>query len=77
MNKHADFLIALADALDEEGEFEKADIIDKDFEEFLKLLESGELVFDEQFSGGARDPRGPYSSWGRTDTPVFGISGPQ
>jgi hypothetical protein len=76
MNRNAAFLIALADALDHEGKFELADIVDKDFEEFLKLLEEGDLVFDESFSGGARDPRGPYSSWG-PETFTFSVPGPQ
>ena len=70
------FLIALADQLDEEGRFEEADIIDENFQEWLRLLEEGELDFDFTYSGGSRDPRGPYSNRGR-ELPIFGIPGPQ
>ena len=62
---YAKFLISLADQLDREGELNKADIIDKDFEEFVKLLENGELDFDFSAYQGYRDPRGPYSNQGR------------
>jgi hypothetical protein len=64
MNKYAQFLVSLANQLDAEGKTEQADIIDSDFEEFLKLLENGDLEFYEVFSGGARDVRGPYSNLG-------------
>lgn len=74
---HADFLITLADQLDLEGRFEEADIIDKDFQEFLELLESGKLDFDPRFPGGARDPRQPYSNKGSGPIPAFGVPGPQ
>jgi len=70
------FLLKLADQLDEEGKFQKADIVDKDFEEFLRLLEEGKLDFDFTYSGGSRDPRGPYSSRGR-ELPAVGVPGPQ
>ena len=73
---YAQILIALADQLDKEGKFEEADIIDEDFETFLKLLEEGKLDFDFTYSGGQRDPRGPYSNRGR-EMPAFGVPGPQ
>jgi hypothetical protein len=57
------FLIALANKLDEEGKYELADNIDKDFEEFLKLLEEGKLNFDFEFFG-IRNPNKPYSNRG-------------
>jgi hypothetical protein len=76
MTKYAKFLISLADELDLEGKFEEADIIDENFEEFIKLLEEGELNFDFTYSGGQRDPRGPYSNRGR-ELPAFGVPGPQ
>jgi len=72
MIKYAEFLIALANQLDQEGKHELADIVDKDFEEFLELLESGELTTEEMFSGGQRNPRLPYSSRG-SETPIFGV----
>jgi len=77
VSPHAEFLIALADQLDREGKFEDADLIDEKFQEFLKLLESGELDFDPRFSGGARDPRQPYSNKGSGPIPAFGVPGPQ
>ncbi|MHA2218922.1 MAG: hypothetical protein ACXACY_23620 [Candidatus Hodarchaeales archaeon] len=70
------FLVSLADQLDREGKYRFADIIDEDFEEFLRLLEEGKLDFDFEFSGGSRDPRGPYSNRGR-ELPLFGVPGPQ
>ena len=70
-------LIALADQLDAEGKTELADVIDKDFDEFLEMLESGELDFDFTFSGGARDPRGPYSNRGCHTKSLCDIDGPQ
>ena len=76
MRKNAEFLLSLADRLDQEGKHELADIIDKNFEEFLELLESGELTTEELFSGGQRDPRLPYSNRG-AELPIFGIPGPQ
>lgn len=76
MNRFATLLIVLADQLDLEGKFEEADVIDENFEEFLKLLEEGELDFDFTFSGGQRDPRGPYSNRGR-ELPAYGVPGPQ
>jgi hypothetical protein len=76
MATHREFLIALADQLDQEGKSELADIVDKDFEEFLELLESGEFVFDPTLSGGQRDPRLPYNGRG-TEVFTFGIPGPQ
>jgi len=71
-----DKLIALANQLDAEGKTEEADEIDKNFEEFLELLESGELDFDFTFSANSRDPRGPYSNEGR-EVQISGIDGPQ
>lgn len=76
MRRHAEFLVALADRLDQEGNHELADVIDKDFEEFLDLLESGELDINQPFSGGQRDPRQPYSGRG-TEMFTFGVPGPQ
>lgn len=73
----ARLLIALADRLDQEGQFEKADIIDDNFQDFLELLESGEFDFAPWLSGGSRDPRGPYSSRGIGPMPAFGVPGPQ
>jgi hypothetical protein len=75
--KNVLFLIALADQLDMEGKFNEADVVDEDFEEFLKLLEEGELTFDYSYSGSARDPRTPYSNPGRGPLPAYGIPGPQ
>jgi hypothetical protein len=72
----AEFLIALANQLDLEGKFYKADEIDKDFAEFIKLLEEGELDFNTTFSGGSRDPEGPYSNRGSTKS-LCDIPGPQ
>ena len=69
--------MSLANDLDNNGEFEEADKIDSDFEEFLKLLEEGKLTFDYTYSGGARDPRTPYSNPGRGPLPAYGIPGPQ
>ena len=70
--KNIKFLIALANQLDQEGHFEKADLIDENFEEFLKLLGDGKIKFDFTFSGGQRDPNGPYNNFG-TEVPIFGI----
>jgi len=77
MYKYMKRLISLADELDQEGKFEEADAIDQKFEEFLKLLEDGKLTFDYTYSGGARDPRLPYSNPGRSPIPAYGIPGPQ
>jgi len=76
MRKHAEFLVALADQLDLEDKRELADVVDKDFEEFLELLENGELDFDPFLSGGQRDPRLPYNGRG-TEVFTFGVPGPQ
>lgn len=76
MPNYRAFLVALADQLDLEEKPELADILDRDFEEFLELLENGELTFDPHFSGGQRDPRQPYSNRG-SELPVFAIPGPQ
>lgn len=70
---HVQFLLDLADRLDEEGKFEQASMVDDSFEEFLELLENGKLTFNNQFSGGARDPRGPYGNAGRGPVPAFGV----
>jgi len=75
MNKK-EFLVCLANTLDEEGKFLDADIIDENFEDFLDLLEDGDLDFDFTYSGGSRDPRGPYSNRGY-EVPIYGIPGPQ
>jgi hypothetical protein len=69
---NAEFLVALADQLDKEDKHELADIVDKDFEELLTMLENGELTFNDQSSGGQRDPRLPYSNRG-SETPIFGV----
>ena len=71
-----EFLIALASKLDEEGNIEKADLIDENFEEFLKLLEDGKLVFDFTHYMGWRDPRKPYSSPGGIQMTLSDIPGP-
>jgi hypothetical protein len=76
MNYYSWLLIKLADRLDREGKFQEADIIDEDFEEFLRLLEEGKLEFDFTYSGGSRDPRNPYSHRGR-ELPAVGVPGPQ
>lgn len=68
-------LVRLADQLDEEGNHQLADIIDEDFEGFLKLLEEGKLDFSFLFHG-TRDPRDPYSNRGR-ELPACGVPGPQ
>lgn len=62
---YENFLISLADKLDQEGNLKGADEIDKDFADFLKLLEEGKLSFDDEYFQGQRDPRGPYSNRGR------------
>lgn len=72
---YKEFLIKLADELDEEGKHQLADIIDENFEEFLKLLEEGKLDFSFLFHG-TRDPRNPYSNRGR-ELPACGVPGPQ
>jgi len=69
-NRH--LLVAFADRLDEEGNHEAADVIDENWEKFLRLLEEGKLEFDFTFSGGSRDPRGPYDNRGR-ETPACGV----
>ena len=74
--KNITFLVALANQLDQEGKFEQADLIDENFEEFLKFLGEGKIKFDFTFSGGVRDPRGPYNNVG-VEVPIFGIPGPQ
>jgi len=74
---YTQFLLDLADRLDEEGKFEQANMVDDSFEEFLELLGSGKLTFDNRFSGGARDPNGPYGNAGLGPMPAFGIPGPQ
>lgn len=70
------FLIALANDLDDEGKFDLADKVDNDFEEFLKLLEDGELDFNYTFPSGSRDPLLPRSNFGGELT-LSGIPGPQ
>lgn len=69
-------LIALADQLDKEGKPELADEIDKNFEEFLQLLEEGKLDFDFTFEGGQHPSDTPTSNRGR-EVPLCGIDGPQ
>ena len=54
MNKHSKFLIILTQQLIKEGKHDKASVINEDFDEFLELLESGELNFDYTFEGGMR-----------------------
>ena len=76
MSKYQELLVNLADELDREGNPELADEIDKNFEEFLKLLENGELDFSYLYYG-KRDPRGPYSTNRGRETPAYGIPGPQ
>lgn len=73
---NAEFLVALADQLDREGKESLADEVDNGFDEFLELLENGELTFDDLFSGGQRDPRQPYNGRG-TEVFTFGVPGPQ
>lgn len=67
------FLISLADEFDRDGEFNKADQVDENFDEFLKLLEEGKLQFDNTFFIGCRDPRLQRGNLGR-ETTVSGIS---
>jgi len=74
---YVQFLLDLADQLDEEGKFDQANMVADSFEEFLELLGAGKLTFNNQFSGGARDPRGPYGNPGRGPMPAFGVPGPQ
>ena len=73
---YSKLLIALANQLDKENKPELADIVDENFEEFLNLLENGELDFDFLFPGGQRDPHSPYSNSG-LEVPLCGIPGPQ
>lgn len=61
---YAEFLISLANQLDIEGKFDKADLIDEDFETFLELLEEGKLNFENLYSWSPRDPRSPYCNPG-------------
>lgn len=77
MLKYIKSFESLANKLDREGKFEEADLLDEEFERFLKLLEEGELTFDYTYSGGARDPRLPYSNPGRGPMPACGVPGPQ
>lgn len=72
------FLVSLADDLDQQGEFTKADLIDENFEEFLKLLEEGKLEFNNTFFTGPvnRDPRLPRGNLGR-ETSLSAISDSQ
>ena len=77
INKNALLLIKLADQLDAEGHPDKADEIDKNFQEFLQLLEEGKLDFDFTYFTGARDPRNPYSNKGLTLDGLETIEGPQ
>lgn len=70
------FLISLANQLDQEGKPELADILDKEFEEFLQLLEEGKLNFDFTYEGGAHPTGTPTSNRGR-ETPLCGLDGPQ
>ena len=67
-SKYAELLVKLADQLDREGKSGQADVVDEEFDEFLELLEDGELLFHETLSMGPRDPRGPYSNLGRGPT---------
>lgn len=76
MITHKKFLIALANQLDLEGKSDKADQIDQNFEEFLKLLEEGKLQFDNTFVVGDRDPRLQRGNLGR-ETTLSGISDSQ
>lgn len=69
------FLIKLADYLNDDGEHDASDIINENFEEFLKLLEEGKLDFSFLFHG-TRDPRDPYSNRGR-ELPIHGVPGVQ
>lgn len=73
---NVEFLIALANQLDEEGKYELADEVDENFQEFLQLLEEGKMDFDFTYNGGVRDPRGPYSNRGR-QVCVWDVDGPQ
>ena len=75
MVNYREFLVKLADCLDEDGESQAADIVNENFEEFLKLLEDGKLDFNFLFHG-IRDPEGPYSNKGR-GLPACGVPGPQ
>jgi hypothetical protein len=75
MLNYRTFLICLADQLDAEGRSDLADVIDKDWEEFLQLLEEGKLDFNFMFHG-TRNPNDPYSNRGR-ETPLCAIPGPQ
>ena len=70
------FLIKIADQLDQDGQFDQADLIDENFEKFLRLLENGDLTFEEMFSSGPRNPKEPYSNRG-AELPIFAIPGPQ
>lgn len=71
--KAVEYLLKLADWFDEVGEHEKADKIDKDFQDFLEKLENGELTFDYEVSMGPRDPRQSHSGPGRGPTPLATI----
>ncbi len=74
--KAKQILISLANQLDAEDKPEQADVIDKNFKEFLELLEKGELDFDFTFPSGSRDPMQQRSNFGRELT-LSGIPGPQ
>jgi len=66
------YLILLADQLDMEGKFSQADVIDEDFEEFLQLLEKGELDFDFTMSSSLRERYMPNRGFEQT---LEGITG--
>ena len=70
------FLVALANDLDHQGKFEQADEIDENFEEFINLLEKGEVAFDSTYYVGPRDPRKQRENLGR-ETTLSGITDSQ
>lgn len=74
MNKYAKFLVALANQLKREGKDELADIVEEDWDEFIEMLESGQLNFDFTQSSS---PRGTNTPNRGRETPAYGIPGPQ
>ncbi len=59
MNRYANFLVGLSNQLKKEGKYELADEVEENWDEFLKLLESGELNFDFTQSSSPRGTNTP------------------
>ena len=76
MNYNMKCLLSLTNQLRKEGKSGYADVIDKNFKEFLELLEKGELNFDFTFTDSPRSKlKDPYSNRGRRKN-LSSITGP-